>query len=358
MSDEGEVSLEESSLQSQPPVEEINTKKPRRHAYCIALLAGANVKSDALKELIAGGSTYGLQLLDYGDILSAEDDPELAAQAKSLGEGAQPDPELVSGLLRSILRRPAPASENSSAEFEGNEPGKELVGIQGGPRVFQVCHNLPLNEELARRRVDGGFVDAIILCTQAPKTQEDAGAEEQQAEGEPAEVDPAILEEQKKLLEEGLKREETFMRLKEMASEDAPAAGHAKINDVVFGTLSVPDADPQQAINDLVKLLVVLVKADVEYCDWIQGVQVFDAPEASIERRHYDRVLSSLPHSCLSVPIMLHALVEQVVQQAGPSRDVGDIAADADAREALKNNKVRVCALMARGGGKRAFVPF
>jgi hypothetical protein len=343
MSDEGEVSLEESSLQSQPPpVEEESTQQPpSRPAYCIALLAGANVKPDALKELIAGGSTYGLQLLDYGDILSAEDDPDLAAQVKSLEEGARPAPELVSGLLHSVLRRPAPASENSSAEFEGNnnEPGKELLGIQGGPRVFQACYNLPLSEELARRQVDGGFVDAVILCTQAPKVvKEDAEAE--QAEEEPAEIDPAVLEERKKLLEEGMQREETFMRLKGMASEAANAAGHARINNVVFGTLSVPDEDPPQALGDLIKLLVVLVKADVEYSEWIQGVRMFDAPEASTERRHYDRVLSSLPHSCLSVPILLHALVEQVVQQAEPSREVGDVAADADAREALKTNKV------------------
>jgi hypothetical protein len=323
----------QSSSDSINQLQEANSSDQGRNSYCVALLAGPNVKLDGLQDLIAGGSAVGVQNLDYSDILGTQENEELSAQVKALGDGQQPPPELLSGLLESILSRTHPAT--SAQDLEGDEPGKELLRIEGGPRKFYVCHDFPLTEDLARNQVDGGFVDAVIFCTEAPQPAD--GGEEQATED--AETDPAILEERAKMLEEAQLREKTFLKLKEMASE-APPVGVANMANVAFGTLSVSSSDFQQALNDLLKLLVVMIKARVEYGEWMKGVKVVDAPAIPVDRRHYDRVLSSLPHSCLSVPIVLHALVEQVVQQAGPAPDTGHIAADANAREALKNNKV------------------
>jgi hypothetical protein len=52
----------------------------------------------------------------------------------------------------------------------------------------------------------------------------------------------------------------------------------------------------------------------IEYLDWLQGVQqhALHGTLAQADLRHYDRLLKDLPNECVSVPLVLDALCQQV----------------------------------------------
>lgn len=326
---EGEISQSMSQDSSS-----VSVGKPTpRYAYSVALLADQGVKLDKLAELIEGGAAQGIQLLRTAQILAAEDNSELAEQAKALGGEAKPSEELLSKMLKVVMDRPAPVPPADMPM--GDSPEQELLCLEGGPRLIHVCTDLVLTEELARTHVDGGFVDAVILCTVSPLSRSGTGLREDDPEEE---TDPAVLEENNNLSDQAKARQALFKKLKDMASLHPPE-GDERVAGMGFGSINIVEDDPQQALTDMAKLLCVLVKSRIEYFSWTEGVPVRHLQPQKIDRRHYDRVLSSVPHSCLSLPIIMHALVEQVVQQAGGWRESTKVVEDAVAREMLRTRK-------------------
>lgn len=326
---EGEISHSISQDSSNLSVE----KPTPRYAYSVALLADEGVELDKLAELISGGGAQGIQLLTTAQILAADDDPELAEQAKALGGEVKPSEELLSRMLKVVMDRPAPVTPADPPV--GNSPEQELLSFAGGPRLIHVCTDLVLTEELARTHVDGGFVDAVILCTVSPLSRSGTGLGE---DGSEEETDPAVLEEKKNMSGQAKARQALFKKLKEMAALHPPE-GDERMAGMGFGSINILDDDPQQALTDMAKLLCVLVKSRIEYFSWTEGVPIRLLQTQKIDRRHYDRVLSSVPHSCLSLPIIMHALVEQVVQQAGGWRESTQVVQGANEREILRTRK-------------------
>eukprot|EP00282_Hemiselmis_andersenii_P016723 CAMPEP_0114115254 /NCGR_PEP_ID=MMETSP0043_2-20121206/3873_1 /TAXON_ID=464988 /ORGANISM="Hemiselmis andersenii, Strain CCMP644" /LENGTH=327 /DNA_ID=CAMNT_0001207509 /DNA_START=58 /DNA_END=1038 /DNA_ORIENTATION=+ len=316
MSDNGE---EGEGEEAQPPEEEA-PKKPR-FSYCVALVAGEGVKLNALVDALGGGSVAGMAPLPLATILSAEDDAATLEEITALGleEGALPPPGLISRQLKAVLDRPWP--EEVPAAPEGDAPGKEMMSVEGGPRLFHVCADLPLSEETVNSSVPGGFPDLVVLVTRPPRPvstgEEGEPAATPDPQGEEAIAAAKAAEEEKA---KGVARVQFYQKLIDMATEPPPV-GTDLMADVAFGEVSwVDEEQTAEAASQLAKLVHVMVQGKVDYKQWAEEVAVVDSqpPERPADRRHYDRVLSSVPASCLSVPMILHALIEQTVQACLP----------------------------------------
>lgn len=289
--------------------ESVVDRRPR-YSYAVALVAGVGVNLARIVEDIAG-SAPALSVLKFQEIMDAEDVPEQLEAAKALGEGVDPPTDLVAKQISVVLRRPWPEEVPESPE--GESPGNLLLSLPNGPRKYYVVPDLPLTEELAREHVEGGFIDAVLLVTRPPPVIEKAPS---------GDAPPEEDEEAKKAREEeeerAVRRVEAFQALKRMASDPPPVLVQ-KMADVSFGEVSwVSEEEPAKAVEEIAKVVEVFARAKIEYAEWEDGVPVHDATMAdAANRRHYDAVLSSVPDAVLSVPIILHALIEQAIQNSG-----------------------------------------
>ena len=297
--------------------ETVVDKRPR-YSYAVALVAGVGVNLDKLVDDISG-TAPALSVLKFQEIMEADDIPEQLEAVKALGEGVAPPTDLVAKQISAVLKRPWP--EEVPAPPEGDSPGNQLMGLHNGPRKYFVVPDLALSEELAREHVEGGFIDAVLLVTRPPPVIEKAPS---------GDAPPEEDEEAKKAREEeeqrAIRRVEVFQALKRMAS-DAPPALVDGMADVSFGEVSwVNEEEPAKAVEEIAKVIEVFARAKIEYVEWGDGVPVHDAKMAdTADRRHYDLVLSSVPDAVLSVPIVLHALIEQVIQNSSTGGvEVGD----------------------------------
>ena len=119
----------------------------------------------------------------------------------------------------------------------------------------------------------------------------------------PAQVDPEVQE-------KGVQAEKLFAELQALGKEQRPG-GHNPTADTFFGSITF-EGDAAGLMQELAQALIAPAYHRQEYAAWLEGVSVVQMATHQDDLRHYDETLSKVPHACLSVPVILNALLEQV----------------------------------------------
>ena len=300
-----------------------------RETFAVGLLAGEGVDLADLVGLIGGGAPPGFSLLSREAVTGAEvgEDNALANKLKAEWEEDKtktenpelPMPKKLFGcLLADVLSK---AAEAPAEVPDDDEASSALLRIPGGPKSVRITVDVPQDADEAREFCEGGGLDVVLIVRKpapAPTTEEIGGEA-----AEPAQVDPEVQE-------KGIRAEKLYADLQALGNEQRPA-GHNPTADTFFGSV-VFEGDAAGLIQKVAEALLAPVYHRQEYAKWLEGITIIQMPTHQVDLRHYDETLSKVPHACLSVPIILKALLEQVainhVDPAAENRDLRQAWAD------------------------------
>ena len=311
--DEEEEQQEEGLDQNEEPKPKVQNPLDLRYGYAVSVIAGVNVDLTPLRESIVG--IPGIGILTKSDVIEAMDEPVLAEKVQKIlsEEGAEVDPTTFSELLRVVLNRDAPDPPEELTQ-EPDDPISALLSIPRGPRRFHFSFDFPSNVDDERHAVNGGVPDAIFLVNKAPASSA-LPAETESSEELSPEEEEQRREEKQRAIAEGERRVALFEALKGMA-----AVERNPYKDTAFEVVPIPAAadgeeDPAAAagaplLRAMAATLRTFVAARLHYLEWAAGVPRYRVgaavpPPEAADLRHYDRLLSALPHSALSVPYIL-----------------------------------------------------
>jgi len=309
----------------------------------VGLIAGEGVDLAELAGIVGGGTVPGFSLLTREAVLGAEfgeDDNEntrLATKLKAEWEDAKtkaenpelPMPKKLFGCqLKVVLSKPAEAP----AEVPDDDAASSaLLRIPGGPKSVRITFDVPQDAEEAREFCEGGGLDVIFIVRKPAPAAPQSSGEGGDGEGEAAAPAPVDAEVQEK----GIRAENLFAELQALGTEQR-SGGHNPTADTFFGSITF-EGDAAGLMQQVAQALIAPAYHRQEYATWLEGLRVVQMATHQDDLRHYDETLSKVPHACLSVPIILNALLEQVAlneaDQADPEKAYRDL------RQAWADNK-------------------
>lgn len=299
-----------------------------RETFAVGLIAGVGVDLAELAGIVGGGAPPGFSLLSRDAVTGAEvgEENALAMKLKEQWEEEKaktenpemPMPKKLFGcLLATVLSK---AAEPPAEVPDDDEASSALLRIPGGPKSVRITLDVPQDVEEARAFCEGGGLDAVLIIRKpapAPTEQSDEAA------ADTAPVDPEVQE-------KGMRAENLYSDLQALGKEQYPD-GHNPTADTFFSSIEF-EGDAAGLLQKVAQVLIAPAYHRQEYAKWLEGVGVVQMPTHRIDLRHYDETLSKVPHACLSVPIILNALLEQVcVNEADPTaenRDLRQVWAD------------------------------
>ena len=309
-----------------------------RETFAVALIAGEGVDLSGLSGL-AGDK--GFALLTRDDVVGTAPDegdaviPALQQEwedAKAKAEDPElPMPHKLFGcLLAAALAKPAAPAEG--VPEDDDSPPSALFRIAGGPKSVRISLDVPKSVEEAREFVAGGALDAVLIVRKPAPAPADAapddGADSEEAPpaAEPPAVDPEVQA-------QGERAEALYAGLRALGREQR-IGGHNPNADTFFDAIVAPSAAPssEELIESVALALIGPVYHRTEYAAWLEGVPMVQLAPRESDLRHYDETLSKVPHTCLSVPVILNALLDQVAlneqDPAAENRDLRKVWSD------------------------------
>jgi len=296
-----------------------------RRTFAVGLIAGEGVDLSALTGLVGGGAPPGFSILSRDDVVGADagEDNTLATRLKEDWEASKtssenpdlPMPSALFGcLLASVLGKPAdPPGEVP----DDDEASSALLRIVGGPNSIRITVDIPATIEEAQCFLVGGGLDVIFIVRNPPPKPADTPQPAEEGEAPPAEVPTEVDPDVKAT---GMQAEKQFADLQELGKQQRPG-GHNPTADTFFGSIVFSES-PEELIQNVALALINPVYHRKEYADWLDGVQVCQMATQEVDLRHYDETLLHVPHACLSVPVILNALLEQVaINHVDPAKE-------------------------------------
>lgn len=269
-----------------------------RGTFAVALLCCPGVNVADIEGFLGGGSVRGFGMLKRDEVMSSEDDAEAAARKAKLEAEEEPlTRDVFARLLRGVLNR---AAVEPPSLPEGNDSVSKLLKVPRGPRQYLFSLDMPSSIEEVESLVDGGGFDAVVLIT----SREGAAVPSPEPPGEDGEPAPPKIDPR-----------ELFDFMERFALLQTHS-DHNPTSDTAF--LGVVDTgSAQDTLSELAAGLLPMVEHRVEYADWLKGVDVIKtAPMPPADMRHYEALLADVPNASTSVPLVLHALCEQVALSA------------------------------------------
>ena len=271
-----------------------------RETFAVGLVAGESVDLGGLGGLVGGGAPPGFSVLarevvagsEVGEDDARAQELKAAWEEEKTREGGDPECPMPHALFGCLLAKTLAAPAEAPAELpDDDKPSSALLRIAGGPRSVRITLDVCQSVEEAQGYLPGGALDAIFIVRKPP-AEEGAEAADEEAQAR------------------GAKAEQLFADLQALSQQQNPG-GHNPLADTFFGSI-VDAATPEDLVQGLAMALISTVFHRTEYAKWLEGTRVVQMPPQELDLRHYDETLAAVPHACLSVPVILNALLEQV----------------------------------------------